>query len=179
METTELKVIITVCLQKKRDAQKLLYKTFYGFAMGICIRYSGNRDEAANILNQGFIKVFVELQHHESCNTFKSWLSKIMVNASINYHGGNFQLSTFIERKTDLVIMNIDFADYKLTYNELLGMIQQLSLESRIVFNLYAIDSYSHENIAKMLNIDIDTSKANLFNAREKLKNMISDERIL
>lgn len=152
----------------------MLYKAFYGFSMAICLRYAGNRDEAAEVMNQGFFKVFTKIETYDANRPFKAWLGRIMMNVSIDYYRANLKMAyaedlDSAEHISDLSVS----ADNNLNYNDLLEMVQRLPQGYRTVFNLFAIDGYSHEEIAEMLNINIGTSKSNLFKARQKLKQMV------
>ena len=174
MGEADLAELITGCLQQDRKCQKLLYKAFYGFAMGICLRYAGNRYEAAEIMNQGYMKVFTGLSKYESSKPFKAWMGRIMMNTSIDYYRSNLKMAYTDElEKAEHVSDDNELPDKRIDYQELLHMIQQLPHGYRTVFNLYAIEGYTHEEIGTMLNINIGTSKSNLFKAREKLKKMI------
>ncbi len=151
----------------------MLYKAFYGFSMGICLRYAGNRDEAAEVMNQGFFKVFTHIQSFDTSRPFKAWLGKIMMNVSIDYYRANLKMAYTEDLDQAEHVSDGDIADKNLNYNDLLAMVQKLPQAYRTVFNLFAIEGYSHEEIATMLNINAGTSKSNLHKARQKLKNMI------
>jgi len=169
MSESNLEQIIYECRKESRKAQQVLYKSFYGFAMGICLRYSNNRYEAAEILNKGFLKVFESLHSYNHQDQFKSWLKKIIINASIEYHRSDIQTPQFeCFNNIETTSKGID-DDREFNYNDLLALVQQLPSAYRMVFNLYAIDGYSHEEISKMLKIDIAATKCNLFKARIKL----------
>ena|ERR1700754_3108544 len=174
MSEDKIEQLIKECLAQKRSAQKELYKTFYAFAMSICLRYSNNRYEAAELINEGFMKVFSSLNRYNNEYPFKAWLGKIMRNTSIDYYRRQLKnsimddLDTADQAETEAAI------ESKLNYKDLLGLVQQLSIGYRTVFNLYAIDGYSHEEISKILNISIGTSKSNLFKARMKLRDMVA-----
>lgn len=174
MEEVAIHELIAGCLKQQRKEQKMLYQTFYGFAMGICLRYAGNRYEAAEVMNQGYLKVFTHLDKYDYNKPFKAWLGRIMMNASIDYYRSNLRMAFAENIETAAHIGNDDFPDKKLQYDDLLAMVQQLPQAYRTVFNLYAIEGYSHEEIGKLLNISTGTSKSNLFKAREKLKQMIT-----
>ncbi len=173
MGEAELHQLITGCLNNDRKYQKMLYKAFYGFAMGICLRYAGNRYEAAEIMNQGFFKVYSNLQRYDESKPFMAWLGRIMMNTAIDYHRRNAKWTEYDDVDEALDISYSDYADSKLNYDELLAMIQRLPNAYRTVFNLYAIEGYNHEEIGDLLGISAGTSKSNLFKAREKLKQMI------
>jgi RNA polymerase sigma factor (sigma-70 family) len=174
MGEEELHQLVRDCLKDDRLSQKLLYKAFYGFAMGICLRYAVNRYEASEIMNQGFFKVFKNLTKYDQTKPFKAWLGRIMVNTSIDYYRSNLKIAHTEELEKADHINDTELADKNLNYNELLDMISQLPRAYRTIFNLYAIEGYSHEEIGKLLNISIGTSKSNLHKAREKLKIMIA-----
>jgi RNA polymerase sigma factor (sigma-70 family) len=174
MGEEELHQLVRDCLKDDRLSQKLLYKAFYGFAMGICLRYAANRYEASEIMNQGFFKVFKNLTKYDQTKPFKAWLGRIMVNTSIDYYRSNLKIAHTEELEKADHINDTELADKNLNYNELLDMISQLPRAYRTIFNLYAIEGYSHEEIGKLLNISIGTSKSNLHKAREKLKIMIA-----
>ncbi|MBL4678478.1 MAG: sigma-70 family RNA polymerase sigma factor [Mucilaginibacter sp.] len=175
MGEAELQQLVSGCLKDDRLSQKLLYKAFYGFAMGICLRYANNRYEASEVLNQGFFKVFKNLEKYDSAKPFKAWLGRIMVNASIDYYRSNLKVAYTEELDKAEHINDNDYADKNLSYNELLDMISKLPRAYRTIFNLFAIEGYTHEEIGEMLNISTGTSKSNLHKAREKLKVMIAE----
>lgn len=175
MGEEELHQLVKGCLKDDRLSQKLLYKAYYGFAMGICLRYAANRYEASEIMNQGFYKVFKNLTKYDITKPFKAWLGRIMVNTSIDYYRANLKIAYTEELDKAEHINDTDFADRNLNYNELLDMISLLPRAYRTIFNLFAIEGYTHEEIGDMLNISIGTSKSNLHKAREKLKTMITE----
>lgn len=175
MGEDELHQLVSGCLKNDRLSQKLLYKAFYGFAMGICLRYAANRYEASEIMNQGFYKVFKNLTKYDITKPFKAWLGRIMVNTSIDYYRSNLKVAYTEELDKAEHVNDTEFADRNLNYNELLDMVSKLPRAYRTIFNLFAIEGYTHEEIGEMLNISTGTSKSNLHKAREKLKIMIAE----
>jgi len=173
MGEEELHQLIVGCIRQDRKCQKMLYKAFYGFAMGICLRYAGNRDEAAEVMNQGFFKVFTHIESYDITRPFKAWLGKIMMNVSIDFYRANLKMAYTEDLDEAEHITDGQLADRNLGYNDLLMMVQKLPQAYRTVFNLFAIEGYSHEEIASMLNINPGTSKSNLHKARQKLKKMV------
>jgi len=173
MTDKDLKELIKGCIKQDRKCQKLLYKAFYGFAMGICLRYAGNRDEAAEVMNQGFFKVFTNVERYDDNRPFKAWLGRIMMNASIDHYRANLKMAYTEDLDAAEHISDGELADKKLNYDELLALIQQLPQAYRTVFNLFAIEGYGHDEIGEMLGISAGTSKSNLHKARQKLKQMI------
>jgi RNA polymerase sigma factor (sigma-70 family) len=173
MGEEELHQLISGCVKQDRKCQKMLYKAFYGFSMAICLRYAGNRDEAAEVMNQGFFKVFSHIGSFDTTRPFKAWLGKIMMNVSIDFYRANLKMAYTEDLDKAEHISDGELVDRNLNYNDLLAMVQKLPQAYRTVFNLFAIEGYSHEEIGVMLNINAGTSKSNLHKARQKLKHMI------
>jgi len=175
MGDAELLQLLAGCLEQDRKDQKTLYKIFYGFAMGICLRYTGNKYQAAEVMNQGFLKVFTNLDKYDSKVPFKGWLGRIMINTSINYYRSNLKMAYMEDLDKAEGVSHFEMPDSKLRYDDLLAMVQRLPPAYRAVFNLYVIEGYSHLEIGKVLAISEGTSKSNLFKAKEKLKKMIGN----
>jgi RNA polymerase sigma factor (sigma-70 family) len=173
MGEEDLHQLIRGCIKQDRKCQKMLYKAFYGFSMGICLRYAGNRDEAAEVMNQGFFKVFTHIESYDMERPFKAWLGKIMMNVSIDFYRANLKMAYTEDLDKAEHISDGELVDKNLNYNDLLAMVQKLPQAYRTVFNLFAIEGYSHDEIGVMLNINAGTSKSNLHKARQKLKQMI------
>jgi len=173
MGEDELHQLIGGCLKQDRKSQKLLYKAFYGFAMGICLRYAVNRDQAAEVMNQGFLKVFTRIESYDAAKPFKAWLGKVMINTSIDHYRANLKMAYTDDLEAAENMSDGELPDRNLNYNDLLNMVQSLPTAYRTVFNLFAIEGYTHEEIGEMLNINAGTSKSNLHKARVKLKQMV------
>jgi RNA polymerase sigma-70 factor (ECF subfamily) len=148
--------------------------------MGICMRYSRTRAEAEDILQEGFIKVFSSLKNFRQEGSFEGWIKRIMINNAVNHYHQNlkFALHANIEDIDESQIIQEEAhasADPELDLSQemLLKLIQELPDGYRVVFNLYAIEGYSHKEIACMLGISENTSKTQLFKARRFLKNKI------
>lgn len=162
--------LIKGCLERDRSSQKALYRQYFGYSLSICLRYAPNRDEAIETVNDGFMKVFTRLATFDPQRSFKSWLGKIMVNTAIDHyrvahkHQQHDSLDSAAEAEFPVSIID------QLSYNELIGLIQELPDSYRAVFNLHVIDGYKHEEIARMMAISVGTSKSNLFKARATLK---------
>jgi RNA polymerase sigma-70 factor (ECF subfamily) len=175
MGEKELHQLISGCIKQDRVSQKMLYKAFYGFSMGICLRYANNREEAAEVMNQGFFKVFTRIETFDRARPFKAWLGRIMMNASIDYYRANLKMAYTDDLEQAEHLSDGTLTDHKLNYEDLLRMVQKLPPAYRTVFNLFAIEGYTHEEIGELLNISPGTSKSNLHKARLKLKQMIAD----
>ncbi|WP_316830772.1 sigma-70 family RNA polymerase sigma factor [Pedobacter aquatilis] len=164
---------INSCIRNERDGQQAIYKHFYGFAMGICLRYASDRLDAAGILNDGFFKVFKNIDKYEQGKPFKAWLGRIITNTAIDYYRANLKFADHLDITEHDEIIQEQSVYSKLAYEDLLALIQKLTPAYRTVFNLFAIDGYSHEEISEMLSISVGTSKSNLFKARQKLQDML------
>lgn len=166
-------ILIEGCRNNDRECQRMLYKHFYAYAMSICIRYSQHEEEAREILNDGFMKVFAKIEKYDPARSFKGWLRRIMVNTAIDHFRANRKHyhHSDIEGQNEQV-PGPGVID-EMSYNEILALVQKLTPMYRTVFSLYVIDGYSHEDIAAELGISVGTSKSNLSKARANLRKML------
>lgn len=172
-----LELTIKGCIDNDRQSQQELYRNFYSYAMSICVRYTGNETDALEVLNDGFLKVFTHIEKFDTSKPFKPWLRKIMVNVSIDHIKKNLKHNHMADITEANVQQSIEEApDHNLNYEEILLKIGQLSPAYRAVFNLYVIDGYKHQEIAKQLGITESTSKANLTRAKALLRSMLRKE---
>lgn len=152
---------------------------YYGYAMRICLRYAKNKDEAVEMVNDGFMKVFMNMHRFEVERSFNAWLSTIMINTSIDYYRQRIKQMEMEELNAKHEMEDSETILSHLHYEELIQLVQKLSYAYRTVFNLFAIDGYSHEEIAEKLSISVGTSKSNLFKARENLKKMLTEDQTM
>jgi RNA polymerase sigma factor (sigma-70 family) len=169
-----LQGIINGCIRQDRSSQYMLYKEFYSYGMAICRRYSLNDYDAADVLNDGFLKVFTHIEKYDPEKPFKSWIGRIITNTAIDHYRMNLKFSDHDDVDTHENIGNAAVVYDQLAYKDLLALVQSLSPAYRTVFNLYAIDGYSHDEIAELLKISVGTSKSNLFKARQKLQEKLA-----
>lgn len=166
-------ILINGCLRNDRHSQELLYRKYAGKMYGICLSYTGDREEAQDILQEGFVKVFRNIKSYSSQGSFEGWIRKIIVNTAIDYLRGRKQGDEFIEME------NIyDHTDYHnvlddLALSDILDQIKNLPRGARMVFNLYAVEGYSHKEIARILNINEGTSKSQFNRARSILTDLL------
>ena len=166
--------VIKACIRKERWAQKLLYETFYSKMMGVCLRYAKDKEDALDILHEGFIKVFKNISKYQPGTSLSSWIRRIMVNTSIDYYRKSIRRRTEdLEQAYNVSSKDAD-ALSQCTEKEILAAVQQLSPAYRAVFNLYVIEGYSHKEIADILDITESTSRSNLVKARLKLKAILT-----
>ena len=170
---TDLAAIIYGCRKKQRDSQRQLYHRFYAYGMSICLRYGDDEQEAILILNDGFLKVFNNLKKYDLSRPFKPWFRKILVNTAINHVRKYKKRQLRVDMDAAKHVLDREDILSRINYQELMAMVQSLTIGYRTVFNLYVIDGYKHEEIAEMLGISVGTSKSNLWKARERLKEMV------
>ena len=167
--------LVKRCKAGERKAQELLYKQFASKMLGVCCRYAKDKMEAEDMLQNGFIKVFQKINDFRGEGSFEGWIRRIMVHASIEYyrkHNRMMQLADLEEADTEASDNPLAIA--KLEANDLLVLIQELSPGYRIVFNLYAIDGYSHKEIATIVGITEGASKSQLSRARSILREQVT-----
>jgi RNA polymerase sigma factor (sigma-70 family) len=173
--TTESE-IIQGCLKGERKAQQHLYESYSKKFLAICFRYVKDKDLAEDTMIEGFMKIFEKLPQFEAKGSFEGWMKRIMVTQSLLTlrNNRNFNMEVHVET-------HIEKADsvYELNYLEvadLIQLIQELPVGYRTVFNLYAIEGYSHAEIGDLLGITESTSKSQLNRARNALKQKIADQ---
>jgi RNA polymerase sigma-70 factor (ECF subfamily) len=180
LSADELTYHVEGCARNRRESQKILYSSFYGYAMAICDRYTNKQDDALEILNDGFLKIFREIHHYQPAyadviSSFKGWLRKIMVYTAIDHFRKNqkHQVVTQLDNVVYQVGTVTDDAVDKLSYEEIIRSVQELSPGYRTVFNLFVIEGLSHEEISNHLGISTGTSKSNLSKARKQLQKIL------
>lgn len=167
-----MRVLIEGCRNQDKESQRLLYKHYYVYAYSICVRYTGSTDEARELLNDGFMKVFNKIDKYDTEKSFEGWLKRVLINTAIDHyrankkHNGHASLNGHDREISSNAIDEI-------SHKELLMLVQRLSPQYRTVFSLFVIDGFSHEDIAEKLNISVGTSKSNLSKARANLRQML------
>ena len=165
--------LIKGCIQKDQHCQRLLFEKHAGKMMSLCLRYANDEQEAQDILQDGFIKVFNYIYQFKSEGSFEGWLRKIFVNTALRHKSKQKLNFTDI----DIIDNDRDFADdpfiAKISENEIHQLIRQLPDGYRTIFNLNIIEGYSHEDIAKLLHIQSSTSRSQLLKARKMLQSLI------
>ncbi len=162
--------IIYGCKKKNGKSQEMLYKHFYGYGMSIALRYANSRDEAVEILNDSFLKVFDSIKSFDESQSFKPWLRKIVINTAIDYYRKFVKFnSNYDSRYIPDEELSPDVID-NLNVEDILKLLNDLPEVYRITFNLYEIEGYTHDEISKMLNIAVSTSRSNLTRAKQLLR---------
>jgi len=163
--------IINGCLKRKRRAQKILFERYHASLMGICMRYSKSKSEAEDVLLMGFTRIFKKINTYSGKGSFEGWMRKIIVNIAIdNFRRNNkYYFHEIVEESG----YDLEYAEYipdNLTLEDILKTIQSLPNGYRVVFNMFAIEGFSHKEIAEMMDISESTSKTQYLKARKKLQ---------
>jgi RNA polymerase sigma-70 factor (ECF subfamily) len=151
--------------------------------LGVCFRYSKNRSDAEDILQEGFIKVFQKINTFKGTGVFEGWLRRIMVNTALNHYKANLKFAyheeitdknngvDFINKSDDKI-----FVDQSVSKEQLLGIVQNLPNGYRMVFNMYVLDGMTHKEIAEDLSISENTSKSQLSKSKKMLRKLITEK---
>ncbi len=164
------------CRNFERDSQNGLYRAMYGFGMSVCLRYAPDKEEAQEILNDGFLKIFSKLDSYRANTSFKSWARRIWINTAIDYYRRSKVRYDMLDLSYARDVHVSDDVLARLSAEEILRQVRQLPPAYRMIFNLYAIEGYTHPEIAAKLSISVGTSKSNLAKARMKLKQALASD---
>ena len=167
--------LIEECKKGKVLYQEMLYKQFYGYALSICRLYTYSNDDAVSILNDSFLKAFsfIQKKNYNNSGPFKNWLRRILINTAIDHFRKNAKHQNHLEIEgVEQQSLNIETLD-NLMADDIIKLLDQLPETHRIVFNLFEIQGYSHQEISKKLNIGISTSRVYLTRAKKKLRILI------
>lgn len=163
--------LIKQCKKQDRKAQERLYHLFSGKFFTLCLKYSSNYEQAKDTLQEGFIKIYQNISQFKGKGTFEGWMTRIIINTA---------LKEYQKKSIFLFVNDQEYEDPEVEIDEeevpidfLIQIIQELPDRYRLVFNLYAMDGYSHQEISELLKISVGTSKSNLSRARVKLKEKI------
>lgn len=167
--------IIEGCLKHSRKAQQQLYDKYSRFLYGICLRYSSDRAEAEDILQDAFIRVFFNIDEYSGAGSFPGWLRKVTVNTAITHYHRTLKhrYHVDIEEYKCNETGSASFEEDLFSSDELIKVLNELPPGYKMVFNLYAIEGYKHREIAEILNIDVNTSKSQYSRARAMLRNKL------
>lgn len=165
--------LIRACLRQERWAQKELYETYHAKMMGVALRYANTREDARDILNEGFIKVFRYLKRYKIGTSLEAWIRRIVINTAIDFYRKSKRHRTEDIEHAQHEASREEDAVSRCSAQEIMEAVQTLPPSYRAVFNLYAVEGYSHKEVAKALGISESTSRSNLVKAREKLKALL------
>ncbi len=168
----ELDQLIRECQQKERRAQKSLYKILAPKLFGVCFKYCKEKALAEDLFQEAIITIFNKIDQYKFKGSFEGWARRITVNTILSYYRKH-QFFEELDENQNIIHDDVSDTNAQFTLNELLEMIHHLSPKYRIVFSMYVLDDYSHQEIAKSLGISVGTSKSNLSRARVLLQNEI------
>ena len=170
--------IIAGCRKKDRTIQEHLYRTYYSMYLKVCARYAKSMQDAEQLINDGFLKIFTQIDHYKNAGSFAGWMQRIMVNTCLDYLRGSalkeemaMHVNAIPIEETNLPIDNEGME--RIEFKELVGMIQSLPAMTRTVFNLYVFDGYNHKEIGEQLTISEGTSHWHVHQARNMLQKKI------
>ncbi|NLF41974.1 MAG: RNA polymerase sigma factor [Bacteroidales bacterium] len=170
--------IINGCQKGLDKYREMLYKQYYGFGMSVCLRYTANREDATELLNDSFMKVFQNIESYQADKPFKAWFRRIMVNTCISFFRSNINKQQFyhiegeVEEGNDVSCLPASNLEAK----DILLLLNSLPDHFRLVFNLYEVEGFSHEEIGAMMDISPGTSRSNLSRAKKMLRSLYSKQ---
>lgn len=167
--------LIKGCLSGSRKMQEALYTRFASKMYAVCLRYSKNADDAQDLLQEGFIKIYKNLEKYRGDGSFEGWVRRIFVNTSIEHLRKTVNINQLSETHENTIEDSEWNALDNFAEKDIIKMVQELSPGYRQVFNMYVVEGYSHKEIADMLGISEGTSKSQLARSKAILQKMISD----
>ncbi len=170
------------CSKRRRRLQETLYKTYYGFGMSVCLRYTKNREDALEILHDSFLKVFENLDVFDQERPFIAWFRQILVNTAVDNCRRTIKHKAIVHCKNLEELATEEMLKHEqpsLLVDDILKLFKQLPDMLRITYNLYVIEGYSHDEIADILDISPGTSRSNLSRAKKMLRSAYIKERDL
>lgn len=173
-----LEKLIQGCIRQKSKAQEELYNLYKNSLFALCLKYCHNEAEAEDNLHNSFIEIFTNINKFNNSGSFEGWMKRITINKAISSYKKSFHLSPILDN--DAVEIEIDEGDFnEISADAILNFIQELPNQYRLVFCLYELDNYSHQEISELLSISIGTSKSNLHKAKVILKQKIQPNSLL
>ena len=173
MTEIEIQQHIEQCRLGNRMSQARIFAQFRNYALTVCNRYAATHEEAKEVLNDAFFKIFTKIDRYDASMSFKGWLHRIVVNTAIDRYRTRVNQPRHEElSRAESVEVETEVVE-RLTREEIVKMVQHLSPAYRTAFNLYVVDQFTHPEIAAILGITEGASKSNLSKARQHLKRML------
>lgn len=170
------KALIKGCRKGKRQAQQQVYEQYSPKMFAVCLRYVRHQFDAEEVMTNGFLKVFNKIDQFKEEGSFEGWIRRIMVNEALNHLRKNKMQQSEVDIENTREIAEYAEAESNLNAEDLMKCVNQLPDGYRTVFNLYAIEGYSHKEIAEQLGISVNTSKSQLSRARVLLQKYVSEQ---
>ena len=175
MNNDGLNKLLTGCLNNDRRSQGALYERFYSYALSIALPYCAHEQEAREVVSDAFLKVFTGIGRYDPAFAFATWLRTIVVRTAINRYKSRQNELVFYDLTEGLDVSVEDDFLSKMAVEDLLRLVQKLPPAYRMTLNLFALEGYSHAEIAEMLGVSVGACKSNLSKAKAKLKQMLTD----
>ncbi|MFC2138018.1 RNA polymerase sigma factor [Bacteroidota bacterium] len=172
---SDINDIVEGCRKKNKRAQQALFERYAPVLLGICMRYVKDKSEAEDILQEGFLKIFLNINEFAGKGSFENWMKKIIVNTAITFYHRNYKhhQNIDIDDVSEGEVITLENPEGEYNTNELLNLINSMPQGYKVIFNLYAIEGYKHKEIAEMLKIDENTSKSQYARARKWMQNKL------
>ncbi len=164
--------LIEDCIRKNEKGQEILYKKFFGYALSVALLYVGDRNWAIETVNDSFMKVFADLKKFDTTKSFKAWLRKIVINTAIDRLRKSSRKISYMEELPSSTLSGDGGAISNLSAADIISMVNTLPQLHKMVFCLYDIEGYSHDEIAKQLRIPESSSRVYLARARKRLREL-------
>ena len=169
-------LLVKQCLKNNRVSQKLLYDKYKGVMLGLCYRYTKSMDDAEDVLQEGFIKVFAKLKQYKYEGDLGAWIRRIMVNSALNYLKKNARFrDEFFNDLSEMHPVVRETPEVLLDAKELAALIRRLPAGYQTIFNLHAVEGYTHPEIGEMLGITDSTSRSQYTRARVLMLNWVKE----
>ena len=174
--------LISACINNNPRAQKMLFEQYAGIMLGVCARYCPNLEDAKDALHEGFIKIFKQISTFKGQSRLQTWMTRIMIFTAIDHFKKSIKFNYYendeaIYKATNSSISEeIEYEEEQVNINDLYSIINELPDGYKVVFNLYAIDGFTHKQIAEKLNISVGTSKSQLARARKLLQKLVKEK---
>jgi RNA polymerase sigma factor (sigma-70 family) len=171
--------LVRGCRKNDRKCQEMLYRRYARPMFNLCLIYEHDRDNAKDILQEGFVKIFRNIGSFDSTCPLNAWIKKIITNAAIDYYRKNHRAAKYIPiENTIQTVSDEESVDSFLNTEDLISQVNRLPSGARMIFQLYAIEGYSHKEIAHLLHISEGTSKSQISRAKQLLQKWIGDKNI-
>jgi RNA polymerase sigma-70 factor (ECF subfamily) len=171
----EEKALVSGCAKGDRAMQKALYDQYAARMLAVCMRYSKSREDAEDILQDAFVKVFNNIENFRKESSLGYWIKRIVINTALNYHRKSVYLYPHFDIEDMHHLGEDELLVSNYNYRDLLNLLQSLPQGCQVIFNLYAIEGYKHKEIAELLNISEGTSKSQYARAKSLIKDMITE----
>lgn len=177
--------LVSACLRNDPEAQRTLFERHAGKMLAICCRYCQNREDAKDAMHDGFIKVFNQLSKFKGDSKLETWMTRIMINTAIDRFKSSIRFKHYEETEALYRDAGMEHTESyevdesNLTMEKIYAIIGKLPDGYRVIFNMYAIEGYSHKEIAEKLQISVGTSKSQLARARKQLQQLITESKII